>query len=285
MISLPTPANPPSTSLAHLLPRAAAACGAAVREAAERDMPHIVGIARASFPVPAGWVDRRAAAGLYRCQPRRENAFGSLHTLVVAPVPGGRPAAYGLFQRRHDGDLYILELAARPPAPEARVAGAGTLLLAGLLALPGLSAPSAAAASARCRVTANVSAFYRATYTPRFFARTWDDPLPFYLKLGFGAHERCRQGYTHDGAPRDPADTWLDTPLADLRSVLQARLAMLAAGAHGPDTSGAPQEGEHHGTARPAQAQAEEQEVQGAQALHDPAWLQHRRVRCDGEGV
>lgn len=174
-----------------------------IREAEKADFSTIKRIAVASFPVPVGWADRPDRSSHYGPSFCCANDFGVMRAIVAVPSERATPVGYCLYQVRNDGDVYIYEIAANPPNPEDKLRRAGSRLLRHVVS-EALSRPI------RHRVTANVSALYRATFIPRLFHKTWRDPLPFYSRLGFVAYENYDGGYTYDTLDRDACDTWLE---------------------------------------------------------------------------
>lgn len=201
-----------------LLQQASRARGLVVRLACNEDFPDIKRVARSSFPVPVGWVDQPERSSHYLPTFCCRNDYGVMKAMVAMRQGSPRMSGYCFFQIRNDGDVHLHELAASPPAPCDRVYKTGSLLLAGVVS-------QVLGWQHRKNVTANVAALYRSTFTPLFFQRFWRDPLPFYLKHGFTAHERYKHGYCFDGTVRDPSDSWVSAKVDDLWSNLLSSIS------------------------------------------------------------
>jgi hypothetical protein len=179
--------------------------GLIVRAPSDEEFSQMKEIARASFPVPVGWVDRPEQAARYRPDFCRTTEYGTMKATVAVGVDGFL-RGYCFYQLRLDGEAYLQEIAATPPPSRTKVRQAGTLLLAAAVA-DGL------AASGYRKLTANVWYVYRATFAPLFVQRDWNDPVPFYRRFGFTRYERFGGGYRSDSPHRDPRDTWLEAPI------------------------------------------------------------------------
>ena len=182
--------------------------GLMIRKALDPDFPEIEAVARASFPVPGDLFRRPGSCDHYRPFWRPKGGGPSVHVLL-AENGRGHIAAYAYLQPRPDGDIYLRELAARPPDPRDRVPWAGAGLLGSGLALalqhhPGLR-----------RVTLNVIGPHRRTCWLPAVGRLWRDPVNYYLGLGFHRADGW-QSYVLSGSLRGRDDAWMVASLDDV---------------------------------------------------------------------
>jgi hypothetical protein len=120
---------------------------------------------------------------------------------VVAVNQYDRLAGYAYYQLRTNGELYLRELAAEPPAAADKVRRAGVALLAFILndgLQTGWPGP----------VTLNVMADHHIVGP-----NGWRDPVPYYERFGFVVQDGVA-GYTAIGDARPLKDIWMSADLA-----------------------------------------------------------------------
>jgi hypothetical protein len=185
--------------------------GLVLREVLPADLPAVERLARSSFPAPRGWAERPENLARYRPGYPRITPQGVLN-VIAAGTARHRLAGHAYFQWRPNGDVYLCELAARPPDPADRVRLAGTLLLGFLIG---------ASLEQGCRglATLNVQAAHRGG------ADGGADPVPFYERLGYVVQPAAAGGYTVSGKPRRPGDVWMAAELGRVRQQVLAYLS------------------------------------------------------------
>jgi hypothetical protein len=181
------------------------------RDVMPADLPAVERVARSSFPAPHGWAERPENLARYRPGYPRITPRGVLN-VIAAVNARHRLAGYVYYQWRTNGDVYLCELAARPPDPADKVRLAGTLLLGFVIG---------ASLEQGCRglATLNVQAAHRGG--PDGGA----DPVPFYERLGYVVQPDAAGGYTVAGNPRRPGDVWMAAELGQVRRHVLAYLA------------------------------------------------------------
>lgn len=171
--------------------------GVEVRAAGEGDFARILCLARASFTQPEDLFTPPANTRHYRADFAADGRFGESRAIVCVTTRGTLAAAC-YYQLRCRGEIYVRELAAMPPAGEAKLARAGALLLAHALCDGG---------SALRLATLRVLAEHRVHVPPGPNRAGWRDPAAYYERLGFAA---CAEGGRDShGKPGRPGDLWM----------------------------------------------------------------------------
>jgi hypothetical protein len=188
--------------------------GLLLRRAGEDDFDRIAAIARHSFPEPFGWWNNPRATAHYRSTHHRFGRLGELR-VAVAHAPGAGPAAYAYYQIRSDGDLYLAEIAARPPG--------GRLALAGS-ALLGFAVSEGLASGIRGRATLGISATDAKVCADPFRPGRARDLSTFYSTLGYRLVPFAT-GYTRDSQRRPGGGLWMEGAMEEVLERVCARLA------------------------------------------------------------
>jgi predicted N-acetyltransferase YhbS len=169
---------------------AAARAGLVIRAATPADEPAVHAVAGASFRGGPGELSVPAGLAQLLDADEQDPRYGPLVLGVAESAQG--IVGFACWQLRANGDLYLVQLAAVPPAPIARRPGAATLLLATALA-HGLHAGLAGAA------TVNV-------LPPMRGAR---DAATFYERFGYAVCVDTGRGYRALGVSRPSSHRWM----------------------------------------------------------------------------
>ncbi len=190
-----------------------------LRAAAPDDFVAIRAIAQTSYPVPDWLFSMPENTAHYDPAFRRSAPAGEVHVCVaeLQAVPGAL-VGYVYVQLRHNGDCYLRDLAARPPAPLSALRGTGTLLVAAAMA-------TALEAGCRSRATLNVLMDHRGDRPLPDPPGRWRDPVGFYRRLGYRVRPQAR-GYSVFTPERPRTDTWMS---ASPEEVYRRSIGVLAA--------------------------------------------------------
>ncbi len=172
--------------------------GLMIRPAVEGDLSKVEALARSSFPIPTWLFDYPENRVHYHPTWDPERPAGRVRILVAENRRGGL-AAYAYDQIRHDGDVYLRELAAVPPDPRDRVVGAGTLLLHSVL-------DRALRAGCRGLATLSVIGPHRDADASQMVG--WRDPVTYYRQFGYRIGNP-QNGYTDAEPDAHPGVTWM----------------------------------------------------------------------------